>query len=409
MTMDCCESRSSLITSRRALLIGGASFAAWAYLPKFARAADGRDPRLVVIILRGALDGLATVAPVGDPDYAALHESIALTSDGPHAATMLDSFFALHPSMPEFARMYRDKHAAIIHAVSTPYRDRSHFDGQDVLESGFPGPGRVQSGWLNRALETLPRGERVMSALAVGPTTPLVLRGAAPTVGWAPVALPQADDDTAVRLVELYRHRDAQLASALSQGLQLEKVAAGTQTEDMRPKPGVNNMRLVARGAAKLMVADDGPRIAALAFDGWDTHANEGGPVGRLAFLLSGLDGALAEFESGLGERWRDTVVVVATEFGRTARINGTDGTDHGTGTIALLAGGAVKGGRVIADWPTLKASSLYQGRDLAPTTDLRAVIKGVLADHLGIGDNALASTVFPDSGAVRPMKGLVT
>jgi uncharacterized protein (DUF1501 family) len=321
---------------------------------------------------------------------------------------MLDSFFALHPSMPEFARMYRDKQAAIIHAVSTPYRDRSHFDGQDVLESGFPGPGRVQSGWLNRALETLPRGERVMSALAVGPTTPLVLRGAAPTVGWAPVTLPQADDDTAMRLVELYRHRDAQLANALSQGLQLEKVAAGTQTDDMRPKPGVNNMRVVARGAAKLMVAGDGPRIAALAFDGWDTHANEGGPVGRLAFLLSGLDGALAEFESGLGEHWRDTVVVVATEFGRTARINGTDGTDHGTGTIALLAGGAVKGGRVITDWPSLKAASLYQGRDLAPTTDLRAVIKGVLADHLGISEAALASTVFPDSAAARPMKGLI-
>ena len=406
--MDCCEGRSSLITSRRALLVGGASFAAWAYLPKFARAAGGRDPRLVVVILRGALDGLATVAPVGDPDYAALHGSIALTSDGPHAASMLDSFFALHPSMPEFARMYRDKQAAIIHAVSTPYRDRSHFDGQDVLESGFPGPSRVQSGWLNRTLETLPRGEHVMSALAVGPTTPLVLRGAAPTVGWAPVAVPQADDDTAARLVELYRHRDAPLASALSQGLQLEKVAAGTQTEDMRPKPGVNNMRVVARGAAKLMTADDGPRIAALAFDGWDTHANEGGPVGRLAFLLTGLDGALAEFESGLGEHWRDTVVLVATEFGRTARINGTDGTDHGTGTIALLAGGAVKGGRVIADWPSLKASSLYQGRDLAPTTDLRTVFKGVLADHLGIGETALATTVFPDSAAARPMKGLI-
>jgi uncharacterized protein (DUF1501 family) len=408
MTMDCRESRTSLIMSRRTVLAGGASFAAWAYLPKFARAADGRDPRLVVVILRGALDGLATVAPVGDPDYAALHGSIALTSDGPHAAVMLDSFFALHPSMPEFARMYRDKQAAVIHAVSTPYRDRSHFDGQDVLESGFPGPGRVQSGWLNRALETLPRGERVMSALAVGPTTPLVLRGAAPTVGWVPVAVPQADDDTAARLVELYRHRDARLANALSQGLQLEKAAAGTQTDDMRPKPGANNMHVVARGAAKLMVADDGPRIAALAFDGWDTHANEGGPVGRLAFLLSGLDGALAEFESGLGERWRDTVVVVATEFGRTARINGTEGTDHGTGTIALLAGGAVKGGRVIADWPTLKASSLYQGRDLAPTTDLRAVIKGVLADHVGISEAALATTVFPDSAAARPMKGLI-
>jgi len=408
MTMDCCDSRSSLMTSRRGLLLGGASFAAWAYLPKFARAADGRDPRLIVVILRGALDGLATVAPVGDPDYAGLHGSIALSADGAHPAVMLDSFFALHPAMPEFARMYKDKHAAIVHAVSTPYRDRSHFDGQDVLESGFAGPGRVQSGWLNRALETLPRGERVMSALAVGPTTPLVLRGAAPTVGWAPVTLPQADDDTAMRLVDLYRHRDAALASALSQGLQLDKAAQG---DDMKPKPGANGaaaMRQVARGAAKLMSADDGPRIAALAFDGWDTHANEGGPVGRLAQLLGGLDGALAEFESGLGPRWRDTVVVVATEFGRTARINGTEGTDHGTGTIALLAGGAVKGGRVISDWPTLKPASLYEGRDLKPTTDLRAVIKGVLADHLGIGERALAETVFPDSAAARPMKGLV-
>ena len=215
--IDCVENR--LLTSRRGLLLGGASFAAWAYLPKFARAADGRDPRLVVVILRGALDGLSTVAPIGDPDYAGLHGSIALAVDGAHPAIMLNSFFALHPAMPEFARMYRDSHATVIHAVATPYRDRSHFDGQDVLESGYAGPGRVQSGWLNRALEALPRGERVSSGLAVGPTTPLVLRGNAPTVGWAPVALPQADDDTAMRLVELYRHRDPALAVALSQGL----------------------------------------------------------------------------------------------------------------------------------------------------------------------------------------------
>ncbi|WP_085966948.1 DUF1501 domain-containing protein [Bradyrhizobium sp. STM 3843] len=400
--------RTPLVTSRRQLLLAGASFAAWAYLPRFARAAEQRDPRLVVVILRGALDGLATVAPTGDPDYAGLHGAIALSADGPHPAVMLDSFFALHPSMPEFARMYQSKHATVVHAVATPYRDRSHFDGQDVLESGFAGPGRVQSGWLNRAVEALPRGERVASALAVGPTTPLVLRGAAPTVGWAPVTLPQADDDTAMRLVDLYTHRDPALASALSQGLQLEKVARG---DDMKVKPGGNAataMRQVARGAAKLMAADDGPRISALAFDGWDTHANEGGAVGRLAGLLSGLDGALAEFESGLGAHWRDTVVVVATEFGRTAKINGTEGTDHGTGTIALLAGGAVNGGRVIADWPSLKPTSLYQARDLAPTTDLRAVLKGVLADHLGIGERALATSVFPDSAVVKPMKGLV-
>jgi len=406
--MLCCEGLRQRVTSRRALLLGGASFAASAYLPRFARAADGRDPRLIVVILRGALDGLATVAPIGDPDYAALHGSIALTRDGPHAGLMLDGFFTLHPAMPEFARMYQDKHAAVIHAVATPYRDRSHFDGQDVLESGFAGAGRMQSGWLNRALEVLPRGERVMSALAVGPTTPLVLRGAAPTVGWAPVTLPQADDDTAMRLADLYRHRDPALAAALAQGLQLDKVAQG---DDIKPKRGANGiaaMRLVARGAAKLMAGDDGPRIAALAFDGWDTHANEGGAVGRLAQLLGGLDGALAEFESGLGTRWRDTVVVVATEFGRTARINGTDGTDHGTGTIALLAGGAVRGGRVFSEWPSLKPASLYEGRDLAPTTDLRAVLKGLLHDHLGIAERVLAESVFPESAAVRPMQGLV-
>src|SRR5437763_8166522 len=164
-----CETPSP---SRRALLATAAGLFAWAYLPKFARAADQRDPRLVVIILRGALDGLAAVAPVGDPDYAGLHGSIALSSTGPRAATMLDSFFALHPSMPGFARMYKEKHAAVVHAVATSYRDRSHFDGQDVLESGFAGPGRVQSGWLNRALEALPKGGRVSGGLAVGATTP---------------------------------------------------------------------------------------------------------------------------------------------------------------------------------------------------------------------------------------------
>ena len=179
---------------------------------------------------------------------------------------------------------------------------------------------------------------------------------------------------------------------------------------DMKPKPGGGapaQMRLVARGAAKLMAADDGPRIAALAFDGWDTHANEGGPVGRLAGLLSGLDGALAEFEGGLGAHWRDTVIVVATEFGRTARINGTEGTDHGTGTVAVLLGGAVQGGRVIADWPGVKAASLYEGRDLKATTDLRAVLKGVLKDHLRLDERALAERVFPGSASVQPMTGL--
>jgi uncharacterized protein (DUF1501 family) len=404
--MDCSENRR-LVSTRRALLIGGASFAAWAYMPRFAFARmSGQDPRLIVVILRGALDGLATVAPLGDPDYARLHGSIALTSSGDNAALPLDSFFALHPAMPTFARLYKEKNAAVVHATATGYRDRSHFDGQDVLESGYSGPGRVQSGWLNRALEELPRGDRVTGALAVGPTAPLILRGGAPTVGWAPVAVPQAAEDTANRLLDLYAQRDPALSKALTQGLQLDKIAA--RDDSMRPGPGVGTMRIAARGVAKLMAADDGPRISALAFDGWDTHANEGGPVGRLAQLLGGLDGAFAEFEQGLGARWSNTAVAVVTEFGRTARINGTEGTDHGTGTIALLAGGAIEGGRVIADWPGLKDANLQDGRDLKPTTDLRAVLKGVMKDHLGLSDRALANAVFPDSGAIKPMQGLI-
>ncbi len=193
-------------------------------MPKFAFARmSGQDPRLIVVILRGALDGLATVAPLGDPDYARLHGSIALSSSGANAALPLDSFFALHPAMPTFARLYKEKNAAVVHATATGYRDRSHFDGQDVLESGYSGPGRVQSGWLNRALEELPRGDRVTGALAVGPTAPLILRGGAPTVGWAPVALPQAAEDTANRLLDLYARRDPALSKALTQGLQLDK------------------------------------------------------------------------------------------------------------------------------------------------------------------------------------------
>jgi len=404
--MDCSENRR-LVSSRRALLIGGASFAAWAYMPKFAFARmSGQDPRLIVVILRGALDGLATVAPIGDPDYARLHGSIALSASGANAALPLDSFFFLHPAMPTFARLYKEKKATVVHATATGYRDRSHFDGQDVLESGFSGPGRVQSGWLNRALEELPRGDRITGALAVGPTAPLILRGGAPTVGWAPVALPQAGEDTAARLLALYTQRDPALANALTQGLQLDKTAA--RDDSMRPAPGAGTMRIAARGVAKLMAADDGPRIAALAFDGWDTHANEGGPVGRLAQLLGGLDGAFAEFEQGLGPRWSNTAVAVITEFGRTAKINGTEGTDHGTGTVALLAGGAIDGGRIIADWLGLKDANLQDGRDLKPTTDLRAVLKGLMKDHLGLGDRVLSNAVFPDSGAIKPLQGLI-
>ncbi|WP_027142112.1 DUF1501 domain-containing protein [Mesorhizobium sp. WSM3626] len=401
--------------SRRAVLMTGGALFAWAYLPRFARAADNHDPRLIVIVLRGALDGLSAVGPVGDPDYAGLHGDIALSLSGPHAALPLDAFFAVNPAMPVFARLFKASQAAVVHAAATGYRERSHFDGQDVLESGFAGPGHVATGWLNRALASLPAGDRVatLGGLAVGPSTPLVIRGAAPVLGWAPQSLPAPAGDLATRVLDLYQHRDPVLAVALQKGLDANKMALDDQigAKPMKPRGGLDSaagMRQAAQGAARLIAADDGPRVAALAFDGWDTHVNEGGATGRLATLLGGLDGAFEEFEKGLGERWKDTAIVAITEFGRTARINGTVGTDHGTGTVVLLAGGAIKGGRVIADWPGLKPAQLYQQRDLAPTSDVRAVLKGLLADQFGLSAAVLGEKVFPDSGAVKPMMNLI-
>ena len=396
------------VSRRHMLLAGGAMFGA-TYLPKLAHAAAGRDPRLIVIILRGALDGLSAVAPIGDPDYAGLHGGIALARDGEHAALPLDGFFGLNPGMPGFARLFAAKQAAIVHAVATPYRERSHFDGQDVLESGQRGPGHVQSGWLNRAIEAMPKGQRTnRSGLAVGAVTPLVMRGSAPVTGWVPTNIPQAEGELATRLLDLYSHEDPALASALAQGLGIDKIAGRDMNKPMPGGGEAGVMKGIAEGAARIIAADEGPRVAALAFDGWDTHANEGGATGRLAMLLSGLDGAFGAFEQGLGDKWNDTAIVAVTEFGRTARINGTTGTDHGTGTVAFLAGGAIAGGRVLADWPGLRQEQLWQDRDLKPTIDLRAVLKGLLADHLGLGETVLSDRIFPDSREARPMKGLI-
>ena len=409
--MSQCREMTSL--SRRALLVTGGAMFAWAYLPKLARAAGARDPRLVVIVLRGGLDGLSAVGPIGDPNYASLHGPLALSLTGEHAAIPLDSFFALHPAMPVFARLYKEGRAAVVQATATSYRERSHFDGQDVLESGQPRPGFTQSGWLNRAIGAMPRGDRVAvkGGLAVGPSTALIMRGSVPVLGWAPQILATASDDLAARVMDLYAQRDPVLKAALAKGLETDKMATreGMLGNASQPRGNaVLGMRVVAEGAAKLMAADDGPRVAALAFDGWDTHANEGGATGRLAQLLGGLDGAFEALEKGLGERWKDTSVVAITEFGRTARINGTSGTDHGTGTVAFLAGGAVKGGRVIADWPGLRDEQLYERRDLKPTTDVRAVLKGLLAEQFDLSPAVLGDAVFPQSAGLKPMLGLI-
>jgi uncharacterized protein (DUF1501 family) len=406
--------------SRRELLIASGALFAWVYLPKVARA-EGRDPRFLTIVLRGALDGLAAVAPVGDPDWVRLRGDKALLLEGQNPALKLDGFFALNPAMPELNRLYHAGQATIVHATATPYRERSHFDGQDVLESGLGKPGATDTGWLNRALGVLEPGGRVEAtrqAFAVGPVTPLIVRGSAPVLSWTPPRLPPATDDTLMRLADLYRHTDPQLARVLEERMGLAAIAraggVAMAPEKGKPPQQVPGAQVrayfaeAASAAAKFMARPEGPRVGALAFDGWDTHQDEGVVTGRLALLLGALDGAVAAIEKEMGPAWRETVVAVVTEFGRTARINGTEGTDHGTATVALLAGGALKGGRVIAAWPGLRDANLHEGRDLKPTTDLRAVIKGVLKDHLRIPEPALAAKVFPDSIAARPMAGLV-
>ena len=412
--MSCRE--ANIVSRRRFLGNGAASLALWSLMPKMA-VAGTRDPRLLVVVLRGGLDGLAAVAPVGDPDYARLRGSIALPTSGEGAGLPLDGFFALNGAMPQLHGLFRTGEALIVHAVHTPYRARSHFDGQDLLESGLPGVGRIEDGWLNRALASLPDAGRANPrGLSLGAVVPLVMRGRAPVLSWIPkVYGVPLRDSTIARLMDLYAETDPVLARAFAEGMEINRVADANPSAPadvpagQTPAERLNRQFTeAAAAAAKFLSAADGPRIGVLSYDGWDTHANEGPIKGQLALRLASLDAAIAALKTGMGAAWQDTVAVIVTEFGRTARVNGTEGTDHGMATIAIMVGGAVKGGRVIADWPGLRDAALYEGRDLTPTRDLRAVLKGVLRDHLGLPDGALAGGIFPDSAAARPLDGLI-
>lgn len=394
------------ILSRRALVASGSALALSGLLPRRA-GASARDPRLVVVILRGALDGLAVLPPLGDPAYAAQRGDLALPVSGDGAALALDGFFGLNPNMPGLKALYDEGHALMLHAVASPYRERSHFDGQDALENGTARPRGAETGWLNRAAAALAAAGaaepvRGPVAFAAGPTVPLILRGPAPVVNWSPGGLRAPLDDTLGRLDRLYDGRDPALHAALEAGRQLD-AALG------RGSAGSGGIFAALAGAAgRALARPDGPRLAALSLDGWDTHAAEGPATGRLAHLLRGLDGALAALRGELGSAWGQTVVAVVTEFGRTVRVNGSEGTDHGTAAAAFLAGGAVAGGRVRADWPGLAPNNLFEGRDLRPTGDLRALFKGLLRDHLGLPETVLARTVFPGSEGLAGLRDLV-
>lgn len=461
------------LTRRHVLGGGAASLALWGFVPR-AVAAGPRDPRLLTMVLRGGMDGLSLAAPVGDPAYGALRGQIALEAQGARPLLALDTaFFGLNPNMPFLKTLFDKRQATIVHAVHTPYRERSHFDGQDILESGYASPGRTLDGWLNRALANLPHGGVVnpggsrgpggsgglaaattkgTKGIAMGTTVPLVMRGAAPVLSWIPKInnLPLRES-TVARLMELYAHTDPALAKAFAEGFAITQLEGGAgdlmsnrplppapsalpapggiatqpvagtmatqlpqtqapqaQAPQAQVRPQFREFTEAAEAAARFLAAADGPRIGALSYNGWDTHANEGVLQGQFANRLAGLDLAISTLHEGLGAAWADTVILIVTEFGRTVRVNGTAGTDHGMATCALLVGGAVNGGRVIADWPGLAEPQLYQNRDLRPTLDLRTVLKGVLRDHIGIPEGALASAIFPDSSGVRGLQDLI-
>lgn len=391
--------------NRRHLLAGAGAGAALSF-PVFAFGqAQATDKRLLVVILRGGMDGLSAVPPVGDPAYASLRGRLALPRSGDGAVLMLDDTFGLHRNLPKMHALYRAGELMPIHACATGYRERSHFDAQNVLESGAARPFTRTEGWLNKALGALPRSRPEMG-MALSAQAPLILRGPTAVSTWSPSALPDVENDTMARMLALYEARDPQLAHALESALASNSVAMDAGAGDMRAGP--RSITPIAQIAARFLKDENGPIAAVMEMGGWDTHANQGLEQGALARGLTALDDGLDAFKTEMGPAWRNTVVIIATEFGRTAAPNGAMGTDHGTGTAAFLAGGAVQGGRVLADWPGLSRGALHEGRDLRPTTDLRGVFKGVLADHLRLSTSALESETFPDSATARPVSGLV-
>jgi len=378
--------------------------------------ADSRRPRFVLVILRGALDGLASVPPLGDRNYGELRRELALHAPGETGGALpLNGFFGLHPSLEFLHQCYAARELTVLHALASPYRERSHFDGQDVLENGTPRPHALQTGWLNRALAAAPAPAAREAGVSLGQNVPLVMRGPAAVTSWSPSKLMALEEDTLSRITELYAG-DALLATRLADALAANTIAAGDDGEAgmMAPQTAPAAVRgsaryaEVVRAAAGFLRRADGPKVAVFDTSGWDTHANEGGAQGQLAARLGELDAGLATLRQELGPAWKDTAVLLLTEFGRTAAVNGTRGTDHGTATAGFLLGGAVAGGRVIADWPGLTARALYQGRDLAPTLDVRSVLKGVLAEHLAVPARALEQQVFPESSAASALRGLI-
>jgi uncharacterized protein (DUF1501 family) len=377
---------------RRGLVLGAAGAAAmWSSL-SFAGKATPDSTRLVVVILRGGMDGLSAVPAIGDPDFASARGALGQFASAP---LTLDNTFALHPQLVQLHAMFKSGEASVVHAVGLPYRERSHFDAQQVLESGGVKPYELSTGWLGRALVRMDA-----KGMALNTAVPLVLRGQATVDTWAPSVLPDPSAELVSRLERMYSG-DAALSTALSRAKDLHfgpsMAAADMDSASNNAKRGPG---LLSQRAAEFLSQPNGPRVAVMEMGGWDTHANQTSPHGSLVGNLHTLDAGLATLREGLiaSGTWKRTVVVVMTEFGREVAMNGTQGTDHGTGGAAFVLGGALKGGKVMGSWPGLAKKDRFEGRDLRTTTDMRSLLKGVLADHMQVASRHLDSDVFPGS-----------
>jgi uncharacterized protein (DUF1501 family) len=419
---------TSALTRRSALVQAAGLGVSVSFLGRAAYAAADGDlarRKLVVVICRGGMDGLSVSPPVGDPNYAVLRDRIALAPFGqPGGALKLDDTFGLHPALAQVHKLALSGQARIVPAVATPDRARSHFEAQDVLESGGTVAYGAGSGWLNRTLQALAPARKI-EALSVGNTAPLILRGPVQAGSWSPGGPEGRDQRLPMILADLYA-KDPLLGPALASGLETQSMAkaaaamaaaqdnpmgqipAGMAPQPAPPRQNPDAARQVGTTVAKFMQEPNGPQIVAISIDNFDTHANQGAATGLLATRLTYLDGVLGGLASGLGEQWKDTVVVAATEFGRTARVNGTGGTDHGTASTALVLGGGLKRTGIVGDWPTLQQARLFENRDTAPTLDMRALFKGVLAEHLGIDRKTLDSKIFPDSAMAQAAQGVI-
>jgi uncharacterized protein (DUF1501 family) len=390
-----------MVTRREVLkTIGGLAAASLPGLALAARA--GTERRLVLVFLRGGLDGLCAVPAHGDPDFIAQRGDLAIARPGEAGGALrLDGFFGLSPYLPEMHKLYEARELAVLHAIASPYRDRSHFDGQNVLENGTAKPFGRDAGWLSIALAE----HAGAGAVALGPAIPLLLRGPASVTSWSPSAMPVPDPDLLERLAQLYRN-DPLLAQPLAAARHANGMMEGSDGA-RGMGAGAQPVIAYAKAAGAFLAKPDGPRVATIDFGGWDSHANQVGEYSPLTRNLRLLDRTVHTLKDSLGAAWKHTAVLIVTEFGRTVAINGSRGTDHGTAGAAFVAGGVVRGGRVIADWPGLSDRALHEGRDLRPTLDLRALLKAALVAQLGLAEEPLERQVFPDSRGVRAIENL--